>query len=172
LKYGIDTWLAANIAPISDTSTVPAHPSNTIPFQCDAPPHIALHFEAIRSEVHMAKITNTTDSADPPSGNSTDDAASELYNLHEVLAMEQRKCDARLPKPQNPPPSQPAPPITTSAPIPSTQPATNTTCPAPQYCYQSNAEDQQLTTQLFNWLLEGKLTNATLAHILAASTPI
>src|SRR5258708_7935160 len=117
LKYGIDTWLAANIAPISNTSTVPAHPSNTIPFQCDAPPHIALHFEAIRSEVHMAEITDTTDSADPPSGNSTDNAASELYNLHEVLATEWRKCDARLPKPQNPPLSQPPPPITTTAPI-------------------------------------------------------
>ncbi len=120
----------------------------------------------------MAEITDTADSADPPSSNSTDDAASELYNLHEVLATEQRKHDARLPKPQNPPPSQPAPPITTSAPIPSTQPAANTTRPAPQYRYQSNAKDQQLTTQLFNWLLEGKLTNATLAHILAASAPI
>jgi hypothetical protein len=41
----------------------------------------------------------------------------------------------------------------------------------PQYRYQSNAEDQQLTTQLFNWLLEGKLAQATPAHILAASAP-
>ena len=37
---------------------------------------------------------------------------------------------------------------------------------------QSNAEDLKLTGQLFDWLLEGKLAQATPAHILATSAPI
>ena len=43
---------------------------------------------------------------------------------------------------------------------------------APQYRYISNAEDQWLSSELFKWLLEGKLSLATPAHILAASAGI
>ena len=42
--------------------------------------------------------------------------------------------------------------------------------PATPYSYQSNAEGQQLATQLFNRLLEDKLAQATPAHILELST--
>jgi hypothetical protein len=42
----------------------------------------------------------------------------------------------------------------------------------PQYCYLSNAEDQQLTAELFKWLLDGKLSLITPAHVLAASPSI
>ena len=63
------------------------------------------------------------------------------------------------------PPPQPPTSATTNAPH-------NTTHPIPQFHYQSNVEDQKLTGQLLNWLLEGKLTQTTPAHILAASTPI
>ena len=41
-----------------------------------------------------------------------------------------------------------------------------------QYCYQSNAEDQQLTSELYRWLLDGKLSIVTPAHILAACPAI
>jgi hypothetical protein len=42
----------------------------------------------------------------------------------------------------------------------------------PQYRYLSNVEDQQLTAELFKWLLDGKLSLITPAHILAASPGI
>ena len=44
----------------------------------------------------------------------------------------------------------------------------STSHPAPQYRYQSNAEDRQLTSELYQWLLDGKLSLITPAHILAA----
>ena len=41
-----------------------------------------------------------------------------------------------------------------------------------QYCYQSNAEDQQLVSELYSWLMEGKLSLITPTHILATSPTI
>ncbi|KAI9429881.1 hypothetical protein H4582DRAFT_2088124 [Lactarius indigo] len=61
--------------------------------------------------------------------------------------------------------NMPAPaPVTTPSPSSSTSPRA-----APQYHYQSNAEDQRLTTELYQWLLDGKLSLVTPAHVLAAS---
>src|SRR5260370_25307533 len=37
-----------------NTSIVPVHSSNAMPFQHDAPPHAVLSFEAIQSEAHLA----------------------------------------------------------------------------------------------------------------------
>jgi hypothetical protein len=88
LKHGIDTWLAANVAPTPEASSVPVKTSHPIPFQRDAPPHTTLSFEAIWSEVHMAQITETTDPIDPSGDNGIEDEDSELYNLFEVLATE------------------------------------------------------------------------------------
>lgn len=42
----------------------------------------------------------------------------------------------------------------------------------PQYRYQSNAEDQQLVSELYKWLLDGKLSLVTPAHVLAACPAI
>jgi len=42
----------------------------------------------------------------------------------------------------------------------------------PQYRYQSNAEDQRLVSELQAWLLEGKLSLTTPAHLLAACPAI
>ena len=84
LKHGIDTWLSANSA-TPEATTVPAQSSKPIPFQHDIPPHATLSFEAIRSEVHMAQISNATDIEDPTSKDNSD---GELYDLFEVLATE------------------------------------------------------------------------------------
>jgi len=43
---------------------------------------------------------------------------------------------------------------------------------AHQYRYQASAEDQFLTKQVMDWILEGKLDQITPAHILATSPPI
>jgi hypothetical protein len=51
-------------------------------------------------------------------------------------------------------------------------PPPSTSLPAPQYCYQSNAEDHKLTTELYQWLLDGKLSLVTPAHVLTACPAI
>jgi len=44
--------------------------------------------------------------------------------------------------------------------------------PNAQYWYQSNAEDQQLVSELEDYLMQGKLALTTLAHVFAASPAI
>ena len=41
-----------------------------------------------------------------------------------------------------------------------------------QYWYQSNAEDQQLVSKLEDYLMQGKLSLTTPAHVFAASPTI
>ena len=165
LKHAIDAWLTANSAPTSDISAL-IQPSVPTPFHHDPPPHTALSFKAVQSEVHMAQITDTAPE-DPPDDNAKN-KESELYDLFEVLTTERtdwKKCNTQLPQPQTmpPPPQLPVKISTTAPPLNTLQ---------LQFCYQSNAEDQKLTSQLLKWLLEGKLTQTTPAHILAASVPI
>src|SRR5258707_12349959 len=88
LKHSIDTWLAANAAPTSDPTSATIQPTMPIPFQRDAPPHTALSFDAIQSEVHIAQITDTAGPEDAPNDSSLDDEDAEVYNLYEVLATE------------------------------------------------------------------------------------
>ena len=78
LKYGIDTWFAANSAP-----NVTVQSSKPVPFQCDTAPHTTLSFKAIRSEVHMAQITNTRRHQQQQGF-----LNGGLYDLFEVLAAE------------------------------------------------------------------------------------
>ena len=66
--------------------------------------------------------------------------------------------------------SSPPPNVPTIPTIPSLP--SSTSRPPPQYRYQSNAEDQRLTTELYRWFLEGTLTHITPAHILAVSPAI
>ena len=87
-------------------------------------------------------------------------------------------------KPQSAPQSTPAPtltppqvsssgPTTTSTPGPaSTSKPAYTPTSTRQYRYQATIEDQELTTELATWLMNGKLALTTPAHILAASPTI
>ena len=45
-------------------------------------------------------------------------------------------------------------------------------CSTAQYRYHLNAKDQQLVSKLYSWLMEGKLSLATPAHILTTSPMI
>ncbi|KAF8257113.1 hypothetical protein EI94DRAFT_1819005 [Lactarius quietus] len=51
-------------------------------------------------------------------------------------------------------------------------PTSTSTFGPPFYRYQATVEDQQLTTELATWLLNGKLALTTPAHVLAASPTI
>jgi hypothetical protein len=92
LKYGINTWLAANSAPTPEATTVPVQsskPTRPLPVRRPPPPPPPLiSFESIRSKVHLAQIIDTTDLDDPRTNNSEDDLDGELYDLFDVLATE------------------------------------------------------------------------------------
>ena len=66
-------------------------------------------------------------------------------------------------------PLEPAEPVN-APPLPAD---TNTaTRHNPQYHYQANIENHRLVSELHTWLMEGKLSQTTPAHILAASPGI
>ena len=161
LKSAIDTWLAANSARPGEPSTVPTQATVTAAFQHTSSSQMALSFEAIQPAIPAAYITEATESCEE-NDEDGDSLSGELYDMYEVFAAEKKKRETRSSKPPN---AAPVPPPTTTVPIPSTS-------RAPQYRYQSSAEDQKLTNELCTWLLEGKLAQTTPAHILAASAPI
>jgi len=143
-------------------------------------------FEAVRCRECTAQVTDSTtpvesninstpcDADNSEEGgkdnkndnNSTNygDLGSKLYNMHEVLITEEKKHKYKPQKPQDTAPAN----ATSFTSVPPHQPPANARA-APQYRYQSNAEDQKLIDQLFHLLLEGKVSQATLAQILAAS---
>ena len=120
-------------------------------------------------------------------GNGEDTGSSEEdpVDIFEVFATERKKCKTRhskLPEMQLPTrpsaptsaePSSPVPVPSTAIPTTSTSAAASAPAQmAPQYRYQSTAEDQRLVSELESWLMEGKLTQTTPTHVLAASPSI
>lgn len=156
LKAGVDAWLSANQQYLS-SSTAPT-------VQRDPPPHAtSFSFEVLPDPTASTGAYITEADADVDTG-SNDCYPNELYEMFEVFAA--RKSD--------PAPSSTAAPETHSTAAAtasmSIPPAHNSR--APQYRYQASAEDQFLTKQVMNWVLEGKLDQITPAHILATSPPI
>jgi hypothetical protein len=116
-------------------------------FQQEALPHASLSFEAIHSEVHMAQITDTAETEMPEDLIDDDNIGSELFDLFEVLATEQRKHGSKpqdAPPTTTPPPTAPtyaAPPhpaVNATSPRPAPNATHSTTRPTPQYKYQSS----------------------------------
>ena len=178
LKHGIDTWLAAQ-APVNPTSL------QQVSFARDTPPHFpAKHDNRVPSacieEVTEAHIVQVVDNKGDPDSDDED--------FFQVYATEKKKRDTRrskLPELQSStsihPPStstDPPTPVTPGTSVPSSvsiaaPPPTPTIArTVPQYRYQSTAEDQRLVSELESWLMEGKLSQTTPAHILAASPVI
>jgi hypothetical protein len=184
LKHSIDTWLLTNSTLAPDTLPPVANPTAPVTFrtvQRDAPPHQALSFEAIHSEVHMAEITDATDDEAQDELIEDEDLGIELFELYEVLATEKRKGNnAHHSRPKNAPAPAVAPAAASTAPVPAnampSHPAFNaansTAWPAHQYQYQLNAEDHKLTSELSEWLLDGQLARTMPAHVLVASPHI
>jgi len=158
LKSSIDSWLAAQSA----SSTPPQTTSNSTR---DTPPHIALnssprnnssaHIEEV-TETHMYQVSETVSLE---SDNESDEVANDIF---QVFATEKKKREAnaaKLPELTQPMAEEP-------------KASASHTRPGPQFRYQATAEDQRLVSELQTWLLEGKLSLTTPAHILAASPAI
>jgi len=107
--------------------------------------------EVVKSHVLQVKDSVTTDKEEFP------------HDIFKVFATEKKQVDKASKAPE-----LSAPPLPTQAPNTSS----GSTRPNTQYRYQSNAEDQQLTMELEEYLIKGKLLLTTPAHVLAASPAI
>ena len=92
------------------------------------------------------------------------------HNIFKVFAAKKKKHGAKAPELSAPPPAAQA-----TTPPPLSQPCTTSSsdsCPNSQYQYHSNTKDQQLVSELEEYLMQGRLSLMTPAHIFAASPVI
>jgi len=188
LQLKINSWIAGAMADAARNS----------PFTHNSPPHAtASSFEIVGEstygppvqQAHIVKVPTTNNE---PNDNNVEEVIPNS-DLFDVYATEKKKRDAKASKlpefaqasesttPAAASLSKTSPSTTSSGKAPASIPtSTMTNAPpspstsrtVPQYRYQSNAEDQQLTTELYQWLLDGKLSLVTPTHILAASPAI
>jgi hypothetical protein len=193
LQAKIDACIAGT------TATAPTQPqaSDSAPTR-DSLPHSAHSLEIVREVVYgesvrQAHIVEVQDVEE-------DDEDTDLFEVYATERRKRNKKALQLPEFARPeeseelvpalpretlstPPPQETPPVamdetsqeatTTVTPaLAADVPPPSTSLPAPQYRYQSNAEDHKLTTELYQWLLDGKLSLVTPAHVLAACPAI
>jgi hypothetical protein len=93
------------------------------------------------------------------------------YDIFKVFATEKKKCEgkaSKAPKLSTPPPAAQAP-----TPLPQMCPTNSSdSYPNSQYRYHSNTKDQQLVSKLEEYLMQGRLSLTTPAHIFATSPVI
>ena len=147
LKASIDTWLTAQ--------TAPAAAQSSVVFTCETPPHLdprnaptSRIEEVIESHILQVREATATDE---------DQDQDFSHDIFEVFATKKRK------RSKAPELSAPSPP--TSAPAA----ALSASCSNVQYRYHCDAEDQQLISELEEFLMQGKLSLTMPAHIFAAS---
>jgi hypothetical protein len=121
-----------------------------------APP--AAHIEEV-TETNILQVTQITQVLEQ------DQCEDNGLDIFQVFAAKRKKRDGKAAQladlTEAPPPDKPPAFLDPQAPRSTAQ-----------YRYHSNAEDQQLISELYSWLMEGKLSLATPAHILAASPTI
>jgi hypothetical protein len=114
-------------------------------------------------EVVESHVIQVKETAAAPDDDDEDDDEYFSHDIFEVFAAEKKKCLGKAAKLSAPPPSTTAPTADSS---------TNHSCPNVQFRYQSDVEDQQLISELEEYLMQGKLALTTPAHILTASPTI
>ena len=164
LKASIDSWL------ISQTTSAPPITQTRTVFTQDPPPHLdSRNTSSSRiEEVMESHILQVKDAA-----TSDEDEDKFSQDIFKVFATEKKKRGAKAPELSAPPPAAraptpPPPPLTSQTP----PTAASNSRPNTQYRYHCNAEEQHLVTELEDYLLQGKLSNTTPAHVFAASPAI
>ena len=92
------------------------------------------------------------------------------HDIFEVFATEKKKREGKPSK--APELSAPPPAARASTPPPPPQTRSSDSRPNSQYRYHSNAEDTQLVSELEEYLMQGRLSLTTPAHVFAASPVI
>ena len=111
-------------------------------------------------ESHIIQVADTIVPAE-------DEGQEFSHDIFEVFAAKKTKPSKASELSAPLPPAQVIPP-----PINASATSPGTLQPNLQYCYQCNAEDFRLVTELEDFLLQGKLSLTTPAHVLAASSAI
>jgi len=157
LKASIDAWLTAQssaASPPAQTQAILAHDPLPHLNSCNASARIK---EVIKSHILQVREVATPDE--------------EVFSqdIFKVFAAEKMKCPGKASEFSAPPPPPPAPVPSTSA--PAQPPAAASSAPRSnmQYQYQSDTEDQQLVSELEEYLMKGKLSLTTPTHVFAAS---
>ena len=151
LKASIDVWLTLQ------TTAAPTPAQATAVLMCDPLLHLGLHNTSTSQieEVIESHILQVREATYP-------NEEEFLHDIFKVFATKKKRGNkAKAPELSAPPPATSAP---TSAANPSRSNA--------QYWYHCDAKDQQLVLELEEYLLQGKLSLTTPAHVLAASLPI
>jgi len=153
IKASLNTWLAVQTMP-TPTPTPPAAQTHVV-FAQDTQypdPH-SLPPSRIEEIVktHVLKVREVSDAEE---GEET----ATPHDIFEVFAAEKKRCDSRLSK---------VPELT--APHKDRYQAANVGSAHTQFKYQLNAKDQLLVSKLEDYLMQGKLSLTTPAHIFAAS---
>ena len=161
LKASIDSWLS------SQTASTPATAQTHAIFMWDPPPHFNLCNtstscieEVMESHILQVKGKITSDK----------DKAEFSHDIFEVFTTEKKKHRAKAPELSTLPPAAQA-----TTPLPPSQMHTtgsSNSCPNSQYRYHSNAKDQQQVSELEEYLMQGRLSLMTPAHVFAASSVI
>jgi hypothetical protein len=144
--------LAAQAAPAPTTA------QTRVVFAREPPPHTSSRAASTSQieevvETHILQIKEAA-----PADNEEEPFSHDIF---EVFTAEKKKREDKAPELS-------APPLTTPTPAA----APSTTRPSAQYRYQSNAEDQRLVSELEGYLMQGKLSLTTPAHMFAASPVI
>jgi len=157
IRGSIDTWLT------SQTTSVPAPAQVCSVFMWEQPPHFDTHNTSRIEEVVESHIIQVADTVVP----AEDEGQEFSHDIFEVFTAEKTKPSkaSELSAPLLPAQVIP-PPTNTSATSP------GTLRPNLQYRYQCDTEDFRLVTELEDFLLQGKLSLTTPAHVLAASSTI
>jgi len=154
LRASIDSWLAAQTAPMLTTA------QTHVVFTRELPPHLDSRSTPTSQieEVVETHILQVKEAA-------TDNEEQEfLHDILEVFAAKKKKRDdkkGKAPELSAPPKESQACPTAPSNPRPNAQ-----------FRYHSNAKDQRLVTELEDYLMQGKLSLTTPAHVFAASPAI
>jgi len=155
LKASIDAWLTSQTAP----DLTPAQTRAV--FTRDSPPHFDSRNasagrieEVIESHILQVRESTTADK----------DEDEFSHDIFKVFATEKKKRGDKVSKA----PELSVPPPPTQAPATSS----GSSRPNVQYRYHSNAKDQRLLSELEDYLMQGKLSLTTPAHIFAVSPAI
>jgi len=163
IKASIDTWLT------SQTTAAASTPAQTqAVFTCDTPLHLKQYNASAKiEEIVKAHMLQVQDSVTSNEDQNKEDFSQDIL---EVFAAERKKRPDKASKLSALCPKTPVPALVLVAQAPATDP--NYSRPNMQYRYQSNAEDQQLVSKLEDYLIQGKLSLTTPAHVFAASPAI
>ena len=164
IKASKDAWLTSQATGQTATQAASAPPPSClayIPLLLPPPLQHTLpvtHIEEV-AETNILQVTQITQASEQ------DQHKDDGLDIFQVFTAEKKKRDSKAIQFVD----------LTNAPLLDKPPApldSQAACLVAQYHYHSNVEDQQLVSKLYSWLMEGKLSLVTPAHVLATSPTI